>query len=175
MRKLRYDMRGMLTFDGDEELIPSDPGQGEWLFEPDRMLMSTRIGGSQLKLDLTRLIEGDVDLESPLQGFLCADMDGSGRANALSIVLRNTKVDSYCLDMNWDLGIAIASMDFIEIGRRIVAISNAILEMHADTLKSLVEVDSLPSSEASPEDFILPQVTDHDLRLENILKDILSI
>lgn len=158
----------------DDDPLQYDLAVGStWLFEPEAMLLSTTLDGCPLQVDLTKLIEGDVDLERPIQALVCSRMNVEGVVENFSFTLINSdavrNVDRS--EMNWDIGIAMTSMDFKEIGRSIIIIVSSLMEEHAQTLEALLGSDGKSDLE---EDLMIPKIDDFDMQLENILKDILT-
>lgn len=158
----------------DDDLLQCDLAVVDtWLFEPERMLLSTSLSGCPLQVDLTKLIEGDVDLERSIQALICSRMTAAGVVESFSLTLINGNrprgIES--TEMNWDIGIAMTSMNFKEIGRSIIIVVSSLLEEHSQTFEALLGADRHAEPE---EDLMFPQIDDFDMRLENILKDILT-
>lgn len=166
-------MKGDFISNDDDLLECRLTPDNTWLFEPDDMMLSTVLHGRPLHVDLTKLIEGDVDLERPIQAWICSRMSATGIVEHFSLTLNNSAEQRSLasIEMNRDLGAAIASMDFQKIGRSIIFVVSSLMERHNQTFEALLEADQLTETE---EDLMIPRINDFDMRLENILKDILT-
>lgn len=173
MNGLRYTMRGEFICNDVHPLGCDLAYADTWLFEPDRMLLSTVVHGRPLQVDLTALIEGDIELSRPIRSLICCQMGATGSVENLSLTLINSNEvqDPEPSEMNWDLGISMSSMDFRWIGRSIILLVSSLLDEHDATLVSLLGADQQVDVET---ELPIPKIDDFDMRLENILKDILT-
>lgn len=168
-------MKGEIVSDRDEFSETLAVTDGTWLFEPDMMMLSTVIHGCPTRIDLTKLIEGEVDLNGKIQALFCAEMGPEGSASHMTMTLINNKHgDITSPDLNWDLGTAIASMDFRQIGHCIILIISRLMDDHDQSLQALTDRPGEPLPRIELEDFMIQDDNDYDIRLENLLKDMLG-
>jgi hypothetical protein len=128
-----------------------------WRYSPESMELCTNMSGIPLVVKVRRLIQGDTLLDVPIEGLICADLDGDGVAKNVTLTLvNNVFAPAHHEDELWSFGTAVTSGDILMIGQSLIGLVNPVLARNRSHIEALAHDDiglsihDLPGGDVSP-------------------------